>query len=132
MTQLHQQIYTDFVTKIGQPDTTFAQSHGSMHTLGFEDFCSYMFQNWTASNPTFKLTNIGFVILSRMYQHWEFDIRTQPANLLHIPNIQVFIFRHLKSPYYGDHSKFYVFDSEKAMELDMAGGDLKLWCEMFA
>ncbi len=131
MTDTHAQIYSDFIERIGVSESTFSQSHGAMSELDFRGFCNYMFQSWTPSQPTFKLTNIGFVIVSRMYQFWRFDIKNQPPNLFSIPRIQVHIFRNLRCPYHHDREWFYVFDSQKAMELEMAGGDLKLWTEMF-
>lgn len=91
-----------------------------------------MFQNWTTAQPSFRLTNIGFVILSRMYQTWRFSLETQPPNLFNTARTQIFLTRYVKSPYYYDRSGFYLFHSERAMELEMAGGEVSNWIEMFS
>jgi hypothetical protein len=131
LTQTHQRIFDDFSTKLQGTDSVFSTTHGAMSTLEYEDFCRYMFQNWTLSQPSFRLTNIGYVILSRMYQCWRFGLDKTPPGEFATARTQVFLRRHVPSPHYWDHRWFYLFDNELAMELEMAQGDFKLWMEMF-
>ncbi len=132
MTQLHKQIYQDFLDKLGQTESEFAQTHGAMLELDYEGFCRYIFTNWTSLQPSYRLTNIGFLILSRMYQFWEFDISKQPFNTFNIPKVHIHLYRNVKSPYHYTPKSFHLFHSERALELEMAGGDILVWAEMFS
>lgn len=132
MTNTHQQIYQHFLQKLGQTETEFFSTHSAMRELEYEGFCKYMFQNWTPSQPSFHLTNIGFVILSRMYQTWRFTLDQQPPNLFNTAKTCLFLRRHVTSPHYWDKKWFYLFNSELALELEMAAGDLSTWIEMFS
>lgn len=130
MTQLHLAIWEDFCEQIN-PDATERNFPENLVEGGFEGFCKILFVNWSSTRPSFRLTSTGLLILCRMYQFWEFDISKQPFNTFNIPKVHIHLYRSVKSPYHYDQKRFIVFHSERAMELEMAGGNILTWAEMF-
>jgi len=129
VTELHQKIWDDFLQKT--MSTTDLEPGSGLVEGGFEGFCKIVFVNWTTAQPSFRLTSTGFLILSKMYQYWEFDISKQPFNTFNIPKVHIHLYRNVRSPYHYTQKKFFVFHSERAMELEMAGGNIISWTEMF-
>ena len=131
MTELHQIIWQDFLQKTQTTEQDFSKIHGYLAEGGFEDFCKILFQNWTPFKPSFRLTQTGLAILENMYQSWMFEIGRQGGNTFNIPKVQLYLYRHVQSPYYYDNMWLWLFHSEKAMELTMADGNIRTWVEMF-
>ena len=131
---LYQQIYKDFVEQLnnGKDNDHLLAIHQGMCEITYEDFCKYIFHNYTTAFPTLKLTKIGFVILSKMYQCWKFELKNTDLSLFSSGKITIFLHKKIKVPYYYDSRQFVVFGSEPALELQMASGDIELWEQMFS
>ena len=129
---LHKQIYTDFVELINGKESEDFAIHQAMCGITYEDFCKYIFHNYMEKFPTLKLTKIGFVILSKMYQCWKFELKGTDISLFSTGKITIFLYKKIKVPYYYDSHQFVVFGSEPALELEMASCDIRLWEEMFS
>lgn len=129
---MHKEIYKTFCERINQTDECGTQvlgQHRGMIGLDYPQFCAYVFSNWTPRNRSLKLTKIGFIILSKMYQCWKFEVADHTS--LSTAKGQLFLQRHLKSPYYYDMNVLGVFNRESALEIEVASRDLQLWQSMF-
>lgn len=131
---LHQQIYQDFVEQLKntKDDNYPLTMHLGMSGISYTDFCKYVFHNYVETKPSFKLTKIGFVILRKMYQCWDFKLKDSDILLFSTGKFTIFLHKKLKLPYYYDSHQFVVFGSEIALELQMASGDIQLWEQMFS
>ena len=125
---IHQQVYDDFVQRIGSlnQDQWLAES-----SMTQDRFLKLVFVNYAPAYPSLALTHVGFTILKGMYQVWCVPLATDSVHTHISGNVMLTLHRHMKTPYYLDPKNIYVFGSEAALELEMASRDIVTWSKMF-
>ena len=113
----------------GKPDVVDAEV--LPNTASFEQFCKMTFVNWTPHYPSLRCTVLGFALLKKLYQTWAIPLPPDWPQLVNQGTILLKINSRCRVPYYWDKHRFYVFHSETAMELEMAGRDITVWAKMF-
>lgn len=130
----HIKIYEDFLegVKTGEDYGYLLSIHQGMKDMSFHEFCKYIFYNWTPSWHNHRLTKIGNVVLSKIYDTWKFDINEENFYILSTGKASLFLINHMKCPYFYDKNQLVIYGHEPVMEFEMAGRDIKLWIDMFS
>jgi hypothetical protein len=126
-------IYEDFIKGLdsGEDYGYLLSIHKGMKDISFHEFCKYVFYNWSPSNHIPRLTKIGNIVLSKIYNTWKFDITEENSYILSTGKASLFLSKHLNCPYFYDKSQLVIYGCEPAMEFEIAGRDVKLWIDMF-
>jgi len=69
--------------------------------------------------------------MKRLYQVWAVPLDSNWHQLINQGGFLLALHQKCHTPYYWDRKNFYVFSSETALELEMAGRDFSVWMRMF-
>jgi hypothetical protein len=90
-----------------------------------------VFYNHTVCTTSVRLTPLGFTVVSTLYQYWSMDLPKNWNDLINKSHILLKLRNKFNFPYYWDRRYLYVFNSEAALEFEMAGRDFEVWTKMF-
>ena len=93
--------------------------------MTYDEFDSYVFYP-----KSYRLKFTGLSLLKSMYQCWSWKINCQEL-FYKTGRYVLFLSKNVKVPYYWDSVDFFIFSQEKALEIEMAGGDIKYWIQLF-
>ncbi len=95
------------------------------------EFLRRVFYNHTDCTTSVRLTPLGFTVVSTLYQYWSMDLPKNWNDLINKSHILLKLRNKFNFPYYWDRRYLYVFNSEAALEFEMAGRDFEVWTKMF-
>jgi hypothetical protein len=128
VTHIHDVIYDHFCK--------LCVDHTKPHIENFDyiqdksKFLKACFLNYQEYRASLRLTPLGLTILKHMYECWSWDLTWEDQDLLKKGSVLVRLNNHVKSPYHWDNRKFYVFDSESALEYELVSRSFSAWIAM--
>ena len=128
MNSLHDLIWQHYRTTV-KLGTQISEDHSLINDQ--DEFLRKVFHNHTAACTNLRLTPLGFTVVSKLYQYWSMDLPKNWPDLVNRTHVLLKLRNKLRFPYYWDRRYLYVFNSEVALEFEMAGRDFEVWTKMF-
>lgn len=129
MSAIHDQIWCSFRETLAASPQKWDLEHASVKDL--DGFCRSMFQTYTAHHHSLRLTNLGFRVISTLYQCWKVELPENWPDIINKGSTLLAFHQKIHSPYHWDRKWFYVFHSEIAFELQMVSNDFVAWIAAF-
>jgi hypothetical protein len=129
---IHRRVYEDWLAHAAHTQATPSQPLlANWLEITEQEFCRVIFHNWSESFASLRCTPTGFTVLKNMYQVWQVSLDTQGVIKPMCGAVSLALHRQLRVPYYVHGKHMWVFGSQPALELEMAGHDLETWAQMF-
>lgn len=129
MNSLHEHIWSEFKATLDASPNKWDLTNIAVQDL--DSFCRVMFQNYTDQYHSLRLTNVGFRVVSTLYQCWKIELPNDWSEIINRGSTLLAFHQKLKVPYYWDRKWFYVFHSEVAMEFLMVDNSFVNWIASF-